>query len=330
MLVYAGIDEAGYGPMFGPFVLARSTFVLEDEGEVDPRRSPPCLWKRLAPAVCRSVSDKCRRIAVNDSKVLYSASSPHALGHLERGVLAFAGLTAGRPASLESLLELVGADGDSRIPDLLWYHDAGGLPALPVQHTADQITIAASTLRRAAEAERLCGCVLRAAVVYEDRFNRLIDTTRSKARCTWTFVARHLHEIWTEHGLHAPYVVVDRQGGRKVYHPLLQLLFERAELRLIDESDDVSRYHLREGERSMTVSFETSADANHLPVALAAMTAKYLRELLMLRFNRFFAARKPDLKPTAGYVQDGRRFLADIEPVIRLLSIDRGVLIRRR
>ena len=30
MLVYAGIDEAGYGPMFGPLVIARSVFTLAD------------------------------------------------------------------------------------------------------------------------------------------------------------------------------------------------------------------------------------------------------------------------------------------------------------
>jgi len=34
MLVYAGIDEAGYGPMFGPFVVARSVFKI-DEGFAD-------------------------------------------------------------------------------------------------------------------------------------------------------------------------------------------------------------------------------------------------------------------------------------------------------
>jgi hypothetical protein len=65
-------------------------------------------------------------------------------------------------------------------------------------------------------------------------------------------------------------------------------------------------------------------------VALASMTAKYVRELLMDRFNRFWQHHAPDLKPTAGYVQDGRRFLAEIDPLIQSLGIDRRQLIRQR
>ena len=332
MHVYAGIDEAGYGPMFGPFVLARSVFVFDDDTATDPIQNPPCLWETLNAAVCRQASDKRRRIAINDSKKLYTPKGKAGLKHLERGVLAFAGLAKSlkKTDTLESLLDAIGNDSDSRIPDILWYQDEQGGPQLPLHHTADQIGIASAGVRRAGEAVGLKHVGLSAAVVYEDRFNKLIDATRSKARCTWTFVARHLHEIWTQYGNHSPRVVVDRQGGRKVYHQLLQLLFQDAELRLIDESDDISCYQMIQGERSMTVSFETGADLNHLPVALGAMTAKYLRELLMIRFNRYFANQVPQIKPTAGYVQDGRRFLAEIEPVIRSLSIDRDLLIRRR
>jgi hypothetical protein len=60
------------------------------------------------------------------------------------------------------------------------------------------------------------------------------------------------------------------------------------------------------------------------------MTAKYVRELLMERFNRFFTGRLPGVEPTAGYAEDGKRFLADIEPVIRELNLPRSVLIRQR
>ena len=30
MLIYAGIDEAGLGPIFGPLVVARCVFILEE------------------------------------------------------------------------------------------------------------------------------------------------------------------------------------------------------------------------------------------------------------------------------------------------------------
>jgi hypothetical protein len=63
-------------------------------------------------------------------------------------------------------------------------------------------------------------------------------------------------------------------------------------------------------------------------VALASMTAKYVRELLMMRLNRYFRSHMPELKPTAGYVEDGRRYIGDIEPLIARLGVDRRSLIR--
>ncbi|MEY4841715.1 MAG: hypothetical protein RJA12_439, partial [Planctomycetota bacterium] len=89
-----------------------------------------------------------------------------------------------------------------------------------------------------------------------------------------------------------------------------------------------SHYELREGRGSLRVHFETEADARHLPVALSSMTAKYLRELRMARLNAFFAERLPGLAPTAGYVQDGRRFLAEIEPLLASAGVQRDALVR--
>ena len=70
------------------------------------------------------------------------------------------------------------------------------------------------------------------------------------------------------------------------------------------------------------------AERQHLPVALASMTAKYVRELFMLRFNRFFSRAVPELRPTAGYVTDARRFLSDVQPVIERLRLTPSRLIR--
>jgi hypothetical protein len=58
------------------------------------------------------------------------------------------------------------------------------------------------------------------------------------------------------------------------------------------------------------------------------MIAKYTRELHMLRFNKYFVSEMPELKPTAGYVQDGRRFLQEIEPILDQNGIKRELLVR--
>ncbi len=86
MLVYAGIDEAGYGPMLGPLCLGCTAFVLN---EYDPSQGAPDLWRILNRAVCRSARDRRHRIAIEDSKKLKGANSGsvHPLRALERGVL---------------------------------------------------------------------------------------------------------------------------------------------------------------------------------------------------------------------------------------------------
>lgn len=61
----------------------------------------------------------------------------------------------------------------------------------------------------------------------------------------------------------------------------------------------------------MRVIFEVDADSRHFPVALASMTAKLVRELAMMRFNRYWGDRLAEIKPTAGYRTDARRWLED-------------------
>lgn len=326
MLIYAGIDEAGYGPMFGPFVVARTVFAVEQafEGGQD----PPCLWDLLKAGVCKKAQDKRGRVAVNDSKKLYTPAT--GMGNLERGVLCFAHLAGHDAGSLDRLLAEVGVDDESRTSQLLWYHDNVGGPALPMTQTPDALAVARAPLHRCVDRAQAGLREMRAAMVYEDRYNRIIQATRNKGSCAWQFVSQHLWEIWQRFGEHHPFVAVDRQGGRRVYHPHLQLIFEGAELRLLDESDDCSRYIIRQADRAMTVSFETESEQRHLPVALASMTAKYVRESLMVRFNRFWRSHLPHLEPTAGYVQDGRRFLQQINEQIDRLGIDRNTLIRIR
>jgi ribonuclease HII len=85
---------------------------------------------------------------------------------------------------------------------------------------------------------------------------------------------------------------------------------------------------MRFGDSLATITFASKSDEHHLPVALASMIAKYTRELHMIRLNRFFAGIMPELKPTAGYVTDGRRFLKEIEPLLADNGINRDDLVR--
>jgi len=58
------------------------------------------------------------------------------------------------------------------------------------------------------------------------------------------------------------------------------------------------------------------------------MAAKLARELHMRRLNAYFAEHVPGLAPTAGYVQDGRRWMADVGAAVERLGIADAELVR--
>jgi hypothetical protein len=176
MIVYAGVDEAGYGPVLGPLVVARSVFRVErpkSDGK------PDSLWSAMRSAVCRKPSDRRRRIAVGDSKALYSPSM--GLGRLERGVLPFLNAAGKTPGNLDELLAMTAYDEVSMSPGQPWYADPLGGPGLPVDADPDDLMACAGRLARTASRTGVHLEDLSTAVVYEDRFNRMVLASNSNS-----------------------------------------------------------------------------------------------------------------------------------------------------
>ena len=96
------------------------------------------------------------------------------------------------------------------------------------------------------------------------------------------------------------------------------------------ESARCSAYRMTLRDRRISIRFMPKADRDDKAVALASMAAKYTRELSMRAFNEFFGELQDDLKPTAGYTTDGRRWLADAQQAVARAALDPDLLIRRR
>ena len=75
--------------------------------------------------------------------------------------------------------------------------------------------------------------------------------------------------------------------------------------------------------------FTAKVDA-FVPSAVASIAAKYLRELAMQAFNTYWCERLPDLKPTAGYPADARRFKREIAQLQAAEAISDRSLWRNR
>jgi len=347
-LLYAGIDEAGYGPLLGPLCVGCAAFVLPDApGEAG---EPPCLWRLLSAAVCRGTNDRRRRIAVEDSKKLKGArdAAGHPLRHLERGVAAFSSAVPGAPAEWtedDALLGALGAHTGGIVPA------AAGAPAsappegapwhaerhpLPVGNDAATLRIAGAMLRASLAKAGIECAALRVRAIDAAEFNAQASRIANKA--TINFMAAMLHvdavrRAAAARGIDA-WVALDRQGGRTSYREPLQSSFPDARIRILEESEGQQRYRLEFAPaagtpaHAVTVGFELGGEERHLPIALASMAAKFARELHMRRLNAFFARHVPDLRPTAGYVQDGRRWLGDIGSSARDLGIAESALVR--
>ncbi|MBN2491800.1 MAG: hypothetical protein JXQ29_13215 [Planctomycetes bacterium] len=322
MAILAGIDEAGLGPRLGPLVVGLAVF-----------RGPRGVLDRLADALAPEVrADGRAPVPVGDSKRLYAAA--RGLHVLERGIYPFVRLATGvLPRSLAEWLgrlELARPDTPPFAAPLPWY--AAPLE-LPRAVSPDRLEEGADRLGAALARAGVEASEVRTVVVAEDEVNRALARCGSKNVLNFEAAApllRRMFEVAAGDADEDMEIVVDRQGGRKDYAALLGRLFHPAVVHCRPAPEGVSAYTVRTAARHAEIRFATRADAAFLPVSLASMLAKYTRELHMTLLNRFWQARLPDLKPTAGYPTDAGRFLDRIDACRRAAGIPVDRLVRNR
>ncbi len=322
-MILAGIDEAGYGPLLGPLVVGCSAF---DIGECDGEELP-CLWKRLRRIISKNRSRSGRKLHVNDSKLVYSPAA--GLKELERSVLVMSSAVAGSCADLNDLLARAAPHVLDDLPGYRWYQ-----PAIDERFPIEQDPAAIGVFTNAVKDEMHRGGAqlihLGARVVLEGQLNRMLDQTRNKSNTLFSTVAIHLDHLLRNYGTRGLTIVCDRQGGRSHYGSLLRMMFDQWSLEVTMESEARSEYRLRQNGHDVRILFTEKAETDCMAVALASMLCKYLREALMRRFNAFWRLHLPRVDPTAGYYNDGSRFLRDIDAKRRELGIGDAELIRCR
>ena len=319
MIVLVGIDEAGYGPILGPLVVSSGIF------SVPHNLLTSDLWQILS----KSVSDRRKRLAgrllITDSKKAYSRAS--GIRHLERTVLTVLKCLGKEPTTLTELLELLCPSCLERLSDYPWYQDIGDY-SLSID-TADKeiasIVLADDMASNGIEMLDLKSCCLDVAY-----YNKMVAAVKNKANVLFSATCSLIKSAYDNFADDDLQIIVDRQGGRIHYRKNLQRMFGDMELKILRESPATSSYELQAGGKAMRVHFVVGADGRFLPVSLASMVSKYLRELLIGSINRYFAGLSADLKPTAGYWKDGLRFIEDIKTNLPHVKFNSDQLIRSR
>jgi len=315
-----GVDEAGYGPNLGPFVMTAVACRTDDA------LADACLWSALRPAVRRAADADDGRIAVDDSKRVYGAN-PRGLAVLERGVLA----ALWRDASTPLATFLSGFCAETVMSELCaepWYLGASGLPG---HMPPDEVAAAAARFDEACTAAGVRGWKAFSVVVCPARFNALLDAAGSKG----AVLAHGLGELLRASRTLAPAdealaIHIDKHGGRNRYTAQIQHALAADLVLPLQEGMSASVYHVHGMGRDMRLTFRPRADVTHFCVALASMVSKYVRERLMEEFNRFWLEKTPGLRPTAGYPGDAKRFYDAIRPTAERLGIAKAALWRRK
>ncbi|MDO5579804.1 MAG: hypothetical protein Q4G69_01600 [Planctomycetia bacterium] len=345
MPIIIGTDEAGYGPNLGALAVSATRWKISSN-------TAPFTTDGLSDRILADFQNRLDLIGKKgglfpmiDSKKLYHSKG--SLLPLERSV--FLALSLIEENSIIESLSL--RDLKNRIcsndRESFWEKDQN--PMLPVdlsdqyrEEMKEDLREIQSYLKKSEI--KLEGVRSRRVVPRE--FNKELDSGKLKsdilAETTISLVMESLKDQDEQKcgkGDSEEFAIVlcDKLGGRNNYRGLLCSCFPDHRLEIQKESDAVSIYHLypygEDGDSSEYPSREirfTAKGESWFPTALSSLFSKYLRELSMDLFNRYWLEKKPDLLPTAGYPVDARRFYAEIASLRKELAIRDDDLWRKK
>lgn len=305
-MLVVGVDENGLGPQLGPLVATALVAEVEDYD-----------------------ADRFRALgfdlAVGDSK---QTSAFGRMEHAEGVALALAELEAGRvPKTFDELLEALSLDGvlslrapcpDRKTAKQCWDPEL----KLPMyEGDVDEGRAILRKLKRGGFRIRRLRTTLACAGV----LNEALDAGRKKLQVDLNLFERLLIDAAAsfDEPLRAYCGLV---GGIRNY-PKYFLHFDPDAVKTVSEKKGLFEYEVDE---VGSVIFEIKADDHHLPVGLASMLGKYVRELGMARIIRYYREHDEALPKASGYHDSvTKRFVEGTVELRKKLEIYNGCFRRR-
>jgi ribonuclease HII len=297
-VLLVGVDENGLGPRLGPLIATSIGLSLAHYER-----------ERLLRIGLR--------VGIGDSKQTSAFGQMRAAEGL---ALAMVEAIHGRvPADMDELLQLIELDGPAQLR-------APCPSASAAQCWSEAVLLPAfdgSVEDGRAQLARLRkhGVELswaRSAVTCAGRMNQELARLGSRTSVDLAMFERLVLAAKAAHEPEELTCVLGMVGGIRDYERYFSLIPSDA----LSASERTKRFVRYQVSGLGSLSFEIDADARHLPVALASMLGKYVRELCMERQNRFYAQHQSDLPRPSGYYDPvTRRFITLSEPLRRRLGI---------
>jgi len=327
MTIWIGVDEAGYGPNLGPLVISATVWQTDPGAEEDVFRGLSedrgILWAagrggHMVPII-------------GDSKRVYRRAA--GIGGLERGVFGALRVAADRHGPRRNLdtwravWDRLDAAAATWLDSIDWYRDYDA--AAPSAATQGELATIGTQLAAAFARHQVVLRTIQSKAIFPEPFNRAVELCGGKGAALTRWTLDLVADLVRTHADTPITVRCDKHGARNRYHRMLQRAFPGHRIEIERESKTESVYRWGAPERSVETRFSVRGE-RFLPTALASMASKLLREMAMAAFNAFWIARDSDLKPTAGYPVDAKRFRARIESIQRRLGIPDRRLWRNR
>ena len=309
-------DEAGYGPNLGPLVIGATRWESADEDFDFQNALAEFVFDQKSGLVQYEKRSDSSGLMIADSKAVYTSGK---IELLERGVLAsLYAIHSVVPKTVGELMGLFGVDPDS-IQDSEYFQCNDS--KLPIASDLETIELLGAKINESLARKEATIKQLSVATVFPKRFNEGIEVHGNKASCLTAeslgLIKTNMNAVQADPDNRFD-IRCDKHGGRNRYAPSIQETFGDSWVTIETESRPCSRYKFQNGQAA--IEFNSKGES-WLPIALASMCAKYVREIYMQRWNRYWQVHLPHLKPTKGYPVDAKRFKKDIASKQKKLGI---------
>jgi hypothetical protein len=303
MALLIGTDEAGYGPNFGPLTICGTAWQVPNvETE---------LYAALAEITepRRQRTDKLGtdKLLIGDSKFICRASGT--LLELETSILSILySLHHCIPENIAQLSKLLSCPLEFEC-----HHEFKACASelkLPVAASRSTIQKLGTRFQVVCERHQIVLDAICCRAIFPDRFNQLIHGGGNKADLLSTATLAIVDTLRSSPA-ESVKIICDKHGGRSRYAGLINNCLTGEFDQIECESRRLSHYRWRENGTEYELGFQAQGES-FLPTALSSMVAKYVREVSMLIWNRFWSKRIPGVQPTKGYPTDAKRFRRDI------------------